>query len=384
MAADDRSDFSRKSGSDNGGEKPKIEVEVVRYRWLFDIIERPKLMWRVIFFLISILVLFFFGLSLVTIALKNFYPYNTIKTSLYGYTSFNDEEKEVIYWLFNTADLWANSGIEVHKDDVLTIRASGAMHTAIHHLVKEAEGNKTVSDKWSGTEGLAKPETGDENRDARRGKHRIAANLNENVLLMQVIPYADANNSPGWLSDDNNQKYIDGEGATDIYVIGKERQNLVIRTDGVLHFAVNDIALTPRVIDDMYKNDVDLYVNALYADNSSRNGNLSKCDTDTLLTKWKGLITSKNIGSIDTATIKKLFPGDRLHNKPDDFKNDPVFLKTYQFGPPPSDFKIGDKPATELYPFVNELVYYKQKKFVDAWFVDNIGSFLIIIERKRR
>lgn len=41
MTADDRSDFSRKSGSDNGGEKPKIEVEVVRYRWLFDIIERP-------------------------------------------------------------------------------------------------------------------------------------------------------------------------------------------------------------------------------------------------------------------------------------------------------------------------------------------------------
>lgn len=73
-----------------------------------------------------------------------------------------------------------------------------------------------------------------------------------------------------------------------------------------------------------------------------------------------------------------------MHNKPDDFKNDPVFLKTYQFGPPPSDFKIGGKPVSGLYPFVNELVYYKQKKFVDAWFVDNIGSFLIIIERKRR
>ena len=36
------------------------------------------------------------------------------------------------------------------------------------------------------------------------------------------------------------------------------------------------------------------------------------------------------------------------------------------------------------YPLVNELVYYKQEKFRDAWYVDNLGSFLIVIERKRK
>ncbi|MBO4660358.1 MAG: hypothetical protein J5610_02740 [Prevotella sp.] len=45
------------------------------------------------------------------------------------------EDKEVIYWLLNTADVWANSGIHVEKGDELTIRASGLSHAGIHHLV---------------------------------------------------------------------------------------------------------------------------------------------------------------------------------------------------------------------------------------------------------
>ena len=52
-------------------------------------------------------------------------------------------------------------------------------------------------------------------------------------------------------------------------------------------------------------------------------------------------------------------------------------LKGYKLG-------LGFYPGKEdLYPLVNELVYYKEKEFRDAWFVDNIGSFLIVIERKR-
>jgi hypothetical protein len=31
----------------------------------------------------------------------------------------------------------------------------------------------------------------------------------------------------------------------------------------------------------------------------------------------------------------------------------------------------------------NELEYYRYHNFVDAWFVDNIGSFMIVIERKK-
>lgn len=34
------------------------------------------------------------------------------------------------------------------------------------------------------------------------------------------------------------------------------------------------------------------------------------------------------------------------------------------------------------YPFVNELIYYFDKKYRDPWYMDNVGSFLIVIERK--
>lgn len=32
---------------------------------------------------------------------------------------------------------------------------------------------------------------------------------------------------------------------------------------------------------------------------------------------------------------------------------------------------------------LTELDYYGKNKFIDAWFVDNVGSFLIVIEREK-
>ena len=36
-----------------------------------------------------------------------------------------------------------------------------------------------------------------------------------------------------------------------------------------------------------------------------------------------------------------------------------------------------------LYPVLNEVLYYRDEAFPDAWFVDNVGSFLIVIERDK-
>lgn len=52
--------------------------------------------------------------------------------------------------------------------------------------------------------------------------------------------------------------------------------------------------------------------------------------------------------------------------------------KAYDFGSHP------DSTYEKYFPVVNELNYYKEAKFRNAWFVDNLGSFLIVIERKRR
>ena len=52
-------------------------------------------------------------------------------------------------------------------------------------------------------------------------------------------------------------------------------------------------------------------------------------------------------------------------------------------------YALGHYPQSECkeyydaYPLVNELLYYYDKGFTDAWYVDNVGSFLIVIERKK-
>lgn len=342
-------------------EKPKIEIEVIRHQWLFDIFERPKFLWRAIVFLFAVVVLFFIGLSFVTIAVKHFYPYNTIKTSLYGYTSISDEEKEVIYWLFNAADLWANSGIEVKENDVLTIRASGAMHTAIHHLVEDAEENRLLRDEWTGTEGT---KGRNNTRDDLRMKFRIAKNLPENILLMQVIPSRYAHDDETWYNketvDTAYQKYICGGDGADVYVIGKERQELIVRQDGILHFAVNDIVLSDSVIEEMYCDNVEKIRDLLPESGAD----------DLKKDEWKLLIKNELNASELGKYEKKI---SALRCRYDDLED-----KAYDFGSHP------DSTYEKYFPVVNELNYYKEAKFRNAWFVDNLGSFLIVIERKRR
>ncbi len=320
-------------------ENKKVQIEIVRHRDLLSILRDPRMTWKAILSLFIVLVILFFGLTFVTLAIKSIYPYNSITTTKYGATIIKSEDKEVIYWLFNTADLWANSGIEVHKNDVISIRASGKSNNAIHHLVRDFKNNTNLTYKWTGPEGLASDEGKNASRDKERRKYRIAPNENEGVLLMQVIPEKYQNRGSEqkenvFFKDTLHPYLIDGRPYTavkkenktdiypDIYVIGEGKDEQVIRTDGILHFAVNDVALTGRMIDSMRAD-------------SSKDLEIGKVYDDTSI-----LVKAEN-------------------------KNSLVLCQC--------------EPDTR---YIDELDLYKQEDFVDAWFVDNLGSFLIVIERK--
>lgn len=284
-------------------EKPKLQIEISRYKGILDMIADTRKLAKLILVMVVVVVLVFVGVTSVVLIVKKFYPYNTVNTNKYGATVIENENKDVIYWLFNSADLWANSGIEVKAGDVISVQTSGSFHTAIHHLVDEAKNNVTLSEPWM----LPSGGVLDSPKNSARSEFRIAATDAPNVILMQVIPAGYENrygNVKKWNRmlqemDTNNywtEMYIAGENA-DIYVIGTERRNIRIQTDGILHFAVNDIALTPGVIEKM----------------------------------------------------------ERKMERKDD-----LGLKT------------------------GELKSYKDNKFIDAWFVDNVGSFLVAIEREKR
>lgn len=102
---------------------------------------------------------------------------------MYGNTTMRNEEKDVTYWLFNSAELWANSGIRVEEGDILTIRASGASNSAIHHLVQNAIDNKTLENAWTGTEGAKRKDITSQRNNNRR-KFRIAPDEEECILLI--------------------------------------------------------------------------------------------------------------------------------------------------------------------------------------------------------
>lgn len=344
---DNKSKVENANGEASG--KPKVEVLIVRHKQLFEMLKHPELMWRVLLSLFFVIVVLFAGLALVVISIKSFYPYNSIRTNSYGATIMESEDTEVSYWLFNTAVLWANSGIRVKKDEVLTIRASGAAHTAIHHLVDEARENRELRDDWVGTGGMYRESS--DKRDQNRRRHRIAPDNLEGMLLMKVDP----------LDIGTGDVAAGGVRGDDLYLIGEEREDLVVRQDGVLKFAVNDIELDKATIKSMYRKNLRLMADSGVIDEDQFNR------ISDAFTKW--------YSGEDRGALLRL--------------NAAIFNDEKKIKAAGEFYALGHYPQSECkeyydaYPLVNELLYYYDKGFTDAWYVDNVGSFLIVIERKK-
>ena len=390
QSADAESTSKTESNNSNHSDENSrtVTIEIVRHKRLFEILENPRAMWKVIASLFVIVGVFFIGLALVVLVVKSFYPYNVIKTNPYGATIIKNEDKEVIYWLFNTAELWANSGIEVKKNDRITIRASGAANTAIHHLVDGASDDFQPGFSWVGTEGLER-NTG---HSAFRGQFRLVPDAPFGKLLMQIIPVSKQKNRADWIKsstyiDDTDEK---GE-KNQIFTIGKERIELVVPCDGVLHFAVNDVVMSDKNIKDMYLKSLQLFKESINDNNGKNELQLYIDSFDKILkNNKKDKETLKDIIIEDDNVGKFLqkYKGGILSKKEVE-KNEEINIKRKNLIDSLKKLKYGfgvyyqkDDSVHEGYPFVNELIYYYDKEYRDPWYMDNVGSFLIVIERK--
>lgn len=367
-------------------EKHIMEIEINKYKQLVDAINDPKKLAKVIVVITVVVVLIFFGISMISLMLKKFYPYKAISTIQSGATIIENEDTEVIYWLFNSADLWANSGIEVNEGDVITVRASGAFHTAIHHAVDDAKKNTLFRDDWIlPMGGRIQYDPSLEKRDSARMKYRIIPHEPDNVLLMQVIPDKYRNKGRDWIKDkdtsymgfrDGGKNNLEKEPSdVDIIIIGEEKRDIRIPHDGILHFAVNDIVLTERNIHMMMNADIHIGVKkGIFRDT----GELELGQFPIPNTK-EGL----NI-VIEYMKDYRYFPGIiRQRYKTPKLGSDIQSLESI------NEKDTWDKGDTnQLRDIINrnltELDYYRMYNFVDAWFVDNVGSILIAIERKKK
>lgn len=380
----------------NNLNEKKITIEIKSHDFLLKILQSRKQTWRIMTGLTIITLIFFLGLGIAVTILKTFYPYSSIQTTKYGSTIIKNDDKEVIYWLFNTAELWANSGIKVKKGDVITIRSSGSAHTAIHHLYSDAKKNSKQQMDWVKTAGIA---TDNNIRDNFRKRHRIFSNMPVGALVMQVIP--DNIYLSNMIAEETEEakdtsltKKIDNEliktakNSTRFYYVGAERSNITISEAGILHFAVNDIILTNDIINEMMTNNLYeiltdtnyikkyptiKYLNSTFKSLINKNDSLLHNICYDIINLSPTIINKKEVLP---ALLKKYnlttCNEDSLKSFLTEFNIKPL---AYQFG---TSSDVKEKTATILQ---NEMIYYKSKKYRKAWYDDNIGSFLIIIEK---
>lgn len=186
----------------------KMEIEISRYKTLFEALRDPKQVIRLLILLMTIIVILGLGIIGIIYGIKRFYPYKSINSNDYGATFIKDEDNEIIYWLFNTADLWANSGIEVKEGDVISVHTSGAFNPAIHHLVQDADSNNVLRDPWVLSGGKGRLEYGQlYNQEAARDKFRIVDYAPFSAILMQVIPDKISDMDRGWIREPSNPPY---------------------------------------------------------------------------------------------------------------------------------------------------------------------------------
>lgn len=262
-----------------------LKIEISKYTSLINAMSGRKWL-RMTISICAIGVFLFFCIFMVAFAIKKMYPYSDITTNGLGATTLKSEKGEVSYWLFNTASLWANTGISVKEGDIITIRSSGKYHTAIHHLFNDVDKNKKLENQWIGSEGYKQDEDKD-SKDYYRGQFRIFPGMPNGALIMQVakdepIDTPLDSNSSGTADPDN------------FYYIGKERQHIYINNPGTLFFAINDIVLNSRNIDEMMR-----FKNKLELGTTKKDNNETVCELEYYLeNNYKTAWFDDNVGSL--------------------------------------------------------------------------------------
>lgn len=202
---------------------------------LITIINDWKLIWRTIFLLSALLIM---TLSVTYGVLRLFkwvYPVTNVEITPEGAYILRVDEKKTVHWMFSSAELWANSGIEVEEGDVIEVTASGRFNTGIHHLFRYGIDDTSFAFPWVSPDGITVDSI---LRPADRSRYPdriITTDRGKDVpigkLLMQIVPY-------------NSREPEIRPKSNPLYVIGtREKVRIKDGQSGFLYFTVNEIPL---------------------------------------------------------------------------------------------------------------------------------------------
>lgn len=363
----------------------KLTIEVRRFQNLLEILKDRK---KVLNLAVAIAItgsLLFCGITLIVLSIKRLYPYNDITTNAMGTTTLRSENKDVSYFLLSSSELWANSGIRVKKGETITIKSSGKKHSAIHHLVAHAkENHPELRDPWVGSEGFPEDFDKRNERDKERARYRIFPKTNQDILLLQIVPDdgTPIDRPNGLIFDSNKNEFNRSENRNKFIVVGNRMNNIHIDMDGILYFAINDIVLDEETITKMMLECSEINSNNLPDTTIIRLVNRTvplrqkynsfRTEYDSLYTK-NDVATDENKKRIENS-LNKVFEDylKELGIKEEAYSN-------YQNKKSYGKFEFGkgyglDSTKIELYG-------YFMNNYRNAWYEDNVGSFLIVVEK---
>ena len=340
--------------------KQELHIHIERWQDIVDVLDDNKKVFRLVLVVVIIGLALFAGVSFIAIQLKKAYTYSDITTNALGATTLKDEQKEVSYFLFNTATLWANSGITVDKGDVLSVHSSGTAHTAIHHLHKAAGSNFKPDEEYFDANGERVNYISE--RDKARRKFRIVSDMPNSALVMQV--YKGADRPP--LKPENEEE------EKNFYFISQHRENIIINEGGTLYFAINDIVLDSATIKRMLKENYKLISDTAKKMDGETNKDFQK-RRDFIKTKSEILLKQSDLQPIGDKEAKLTEKESGTYRQ--------ILRHTYfQFGP----YYNEKAKKQDTLTIKTEMDYYLENKYPKAGYDDNVGSFLIIVEKNYR
>lgn len=419
----------------------KLTIEINRFQNLLEILNDRKKVFRLSIIIILVGLILFLGITKIVVAIKRLYPYNDITTNVMGTTTLRSESKDVSYFLLNSSELWANSGIQVKKGQTITIKSSGKKHSAIHHLVNSTQYNQPgLTEPWVGSEGFPEDFDTRDQRDGQRARHRIFPNTNQDILLMQIVPDGVPSDRPDALIYNEIKKEVEEDNRKNqCIVVGNKMDNIHINMDGVLYFAINDIVLDDESIIKMLlecdNKDIKNYDKIMkdacvFRDkNKTKYDSLSYCYKKTkhdlkqidyvlkTISKRKSIEKLLILSHRDSLLYKrflgsKFFTNNNKNQATISLNDDDVVSLNNINSELISLSDNISKESNDLYeqfkkicgelqlsknkeqygPFMLkdgydidsqkiELYGYFMNKFKEAWYEDNVGSFLILVEK---
>ena len=94
----------KQSSNKRQKDKQELHIHIERWQDVVNILDDKKRVFLFAFIIVIIGLALFWGISIIIVQLKDSYTYSDITTNALGATQLRDEEKEVSYFLFNTAE----------------------------------------------------------------------------------------------------------------------------------------------------------------------------------------------------------------------------------------------------------------------------------------